>query len=223
MTKSLGLLPPRRYWSDAELDLLRDQYADTPTADIARQIGVTVECVYAKANKLGLKKSAVYLDSPAACRLRKGENPGMGTRFRTGLTPWNKGMKGITLGGVATQFKKGYRGGKALEVYKPVGTERVSKDGYLERKINEDLPMQKRWRAVHIILWEAVNGPLPAGHCILFKDGNKRNFNLDNFDLVSRVELMRRNSYHKKYPKEVAQLVQLRGAITRQLNRRKKS
>jgi len=31
---------------------------------------------------------------------------------------------------------------------------------------------------------------------------------------------MRRNSYHTRYPKEVAQLIQLKGALNRKINRR---
>ncbi len=76
---------------------------------------------------------------------------------------------------------------------------------------------------MHIINWEAVNGPLPKGHALVFKDGNKQNTAVENLELLSRAELMRRNSYHTNYPKEVAQLVQLRGAITRQINKRSKA
>lgn len=39
---------------------------------------------------------------------------------------------------------------------------------------------------------------------------------------MSRHENMRRNSYHTNYPPEVARLVQLKGAISRQVNRIKK-
>lgn len=223
MTKSRGILKHRYEWTDASTEILVRLYPDTPTAEIARQLGITIERVYSKANLLGLKKSAAYLDSLAACRLRRGDNSGASFRFPKGHTPWNKGMKGLNLGGKETQFKPGHRGGRALEVYRHVGTERISKDGYIERKINDDLPLQKRWRAVHIINWEAVNGPLPKGHALVFKDGNKQNTDVENIELLSRAELMRRNSYHTNYPKEVAQLVQLRGAITRQINKRSKA
>lgn len=223
MTKSRGILPPRRRWTDDQVDALTRLYPDTPTADIAKQFGITVERVYSKANLLGLKKSEAYLASPAACRLRKGDGVGAATRFKPGQHSWNKGMKGLNLGGIETQFKPGHRGGKAAELYQPIGTERISKDGYVQRKINDDMPLQRRWRGVHIINWEAVNGPLPKGHALVFKDGNKQNTAVENLELLSRAELMRRNSYHTNYPKEVAQLVQLRGAITRQINKRSKA
>jgi hypothetical protein len=46
---------------------------------------------------------------------------------------------------------------------------------------------------------------------------------LGRLELISRAENMRRNSYHTRYPKEVAQLIQLRGALNRQINKRLKA
>lgn len=222
MTKSRGILPPRHRWTDREVAVLTKLYPDIATAKIAKRLGMSVERVYSKAAGLGLKKSDVYLDSPAACRLRRGDNVGAAYRFKPGQYAWNTGMKGLCIGGKETQFKPGHRGGRALDVYQPVGAERISKDGYLQRKVNDDMPLQQRWRGVHILLWEEANGPLPAGHAIVFKDGNKKNIALDNFELVTRAELMRRNSYHNNYPKEVALAIQLRGALVRKINNRMK-
>jgi hypothetical protein len=41
----------------------------------------------------------------------------------------------------------------------------------------------------------------------------------DKVECISRSENMRRNSYHR-YGQEIARLVQLRGALTRQINKR---
>lgn len=38
---------------------------------------------------------------------------------------------------------------------------------------------------------------------------------------MTRAELMRRNSLHTNYPPQLVSLVQLRGALNRQINRRK--
>lgn len=223
MTKSRGIMAKKKLWSPEEVELLVRLYSDTPTYQIALQLGVAVNRVYAKASDLGLRKSAEYLAGPDACRLRRGCGAGEQYRFKKGSVSWNKGLS-YSPGGrsVETRFKPGYRGGRAVQIYQPIGAERISKDGYLQRKINDDLPFQKRWRGVHILVWEEVNGPLPKGHAIAFLDGNKRNCELSNLELVSRQELMRRNTYHQ-YGKEIAQLVQLRGAITRQINRRTKN
>lgn len=211
------------HWTQKEADLLTRLYPDTSTKEIAKRLGISIKRIYTKAAQLGLKKSSTYLASPDAYRFRKGDGVGSTTRFKPGQTPWNKGKKGLNIGGIETQFKPGHRGGKAAELYRQIGSERISKDGYIQRKINDDMPMHRRWRMVHIINWEAANGPLPKGHAIAFKDGNKQNVALENLEIVTRAELMRRNSYHENYPKEVAQLVQLRGAITRQINKRNRA
>jgi hypothetical protein len=214
---------PQTKWTAEMESIVEKRYADTPTAKLAKLLGTTESAVYWKARVLGIKKSAEYLAGPHACRLRLGDGGNIGKpyRFKKGGTPWNKGLLGIDLGGKETRFKPGHISGMAAEACRPIGTERESKGGYLERKVHDGMPLQSRWRAVHLIVWEAENGPLPPGHVIAFKDSDKRNFALANLELVSRAEMMRRNSYHN-YGPEVARLVQLKGAITRQINKREK-
>jgi hypothetical protein len=48
----------------------------------------------------------------------------------------------------------------------------------------------KNWRHKHITIWEAANGKVPRGHVVIFADGDKSNFALDNLILVSRGELV---------------------------------
>lgn len=113
-------------------------------------------------------------------------------QFTPGQESWNKGRK-VTPhpNAVRTQFKKGERRGKAKTNYKPIGTERVTEDGYLERKVHDGLPLQSRWRAVHLIEWEAVHGPVPEGHCLKCLDGNRQNTDPANWRAVPRAMLPR--------------------------------
>jgi hypothetical protein len=113
---------------------------------------------------------------------------GVQYRFPKGHIPFNKGRKGITQGGVDTQFKKGHKPANWV----PVGTERTSKDGYVEVKI-ADGKLNKNWKSKHIAVWEEANGPVPKGHVVIFGDGNKKNCELDNLILVSRAQLARLN------------------------------
>lgn len=96
-------------WPKATLRAMRRRYPHEPTAVIAADLGMTVTACYQLAQSLGLKKTQEYLNGPHACRLRRDDNPGMGTRFQPGLVPHNKGVKGWQAGGRAreTQFKKG--------------------------------------------------------------------------------------------------------------------
>ena len=210
----------RRPWSASEDTELRELYSDTPTAEIARQLQRSVSSVYLRAYTFGLRKSQAYLASAAACRLHG--VAGVRTRFQKGQTPFNKGLRrpGWAPGRMReTQFQKGVRRGVAVQLYKPIGTERLSKDGYLERKVNDDLPLQARWRAVHLVEWERVNGRIPAGHALVFRNGDKTDIRLDNLELITRAALMKRNSVHN-LPQPLAQVVQLLGALNRKIRRR---
>ena len=107
--------------------------------------------------------------------------------FPKGHVPFNKGKKGIG-GWEPTQFKKGDRPANWV----PIGTERISRDGYTEVKI-ADGKLNKNWKAKHIRVWETANGPVPKGHVVIFGDRNLSNFDLNNLILVSRTQLVRLN------------------------------
>lgn len=213
----------RRPWTDQDKEVVRLFYANTPTSDIAAALGRSVGQVYNIAQKLGLHKSEDYLASPASGRLDGVR--GNGSRFRKGQPSWNSGLKGWQAGGRATetQFKKG-RPAHLSRNYQPIGTERINKDGYLERKVTDDpsiVPV-RRWVAVHRLVWEAANGPIPPKHVVAFLPGRRTTdaalITIDALELTSRADLARRNHPKNKSP-ELARLVQLKGAITRQVNR----
>lgn len=209
----------KRIWTAREDALMMKRYPDESTTALAKDLERTLQAVFARAGLLGLSKRDAYLASPAACRLRRGDNVGAAYRFKKGQTPANKGLRrpGWSAGRMKeTQFKKGVR---QVRLYKPIGTERISKDGYRERKVNDDLPLQARWRAVHLLVWEAAHGPLPKGYAVAFKNRDKTDVRLENLELISRRELMMRNSIHH-LPPALKQTVQLLGALNRQIRRR---
>lgn len=123
-----------------------------------------------------------------AFKKNRGLKSGVGGRFKKGHKPWNKGLKGIVVGGQETQFKKGSKSHNWV----PIGTERVNGDGYIDIKV-DDGKLHKNWRGKHIVIWEKHNGPLPKNHVVIFGDGNKRNFDIDNLIMVSRQQLLMMN------------------------------
>jgi len=123
----------------------------------------------------------------AQVRRRRGIKTGSDGKYKKGQTPWNKGKKGF-MGPNKTSFKKGHK----PHNWVPIGSERVTKDGYIEIKIHEG-KFQKNWRGKHILVWEKHNGPLPKGYAVIFGDGNNRNFDIDNLILVSRAQLLKLN------------------------------
>lgn len=222
MTRSRHIAPPRTPWTPAEEAVLRDRYANERTADIAADLGRPVLHVYSKASKLGLAKSIAFFARDVSGRMLKGGKLSVATQFKPGLVPWNKGQHYQALGrSIGTQFKPGDR----PHTWKPVGTLRVNADGYLQRKCSDTGYPPRDWVAIHRLVWEAAHGPVPAGHVVVFLPGRKTvdeaAITLDAVECITRRQLMARNTVHR-LPEALAQVVQLRGALVRQINRKAK-
>jgi hypothetical protein len=106
----------------------------------------------------------------------------------------------------------------------PVGTVRIDeRDGYVVRKVSDTRNRSADWRPLHQLVWEAHNGPIPAQMIVVFRPGQKTTepdaITVDRLECITRAENMRRNAYQRFGP-EVTKLTQLRGAITRQINKR---
>lgn len=224
MTKSRGILPPRRRWTDVEIELLRRNYANSHTADIAKAIGREPRAVLAKANALGLHKDVAFIAEVARERTTRPDHGSQRTRIQPGNAPWNKGTHFVAGGRSAeTRFKLGQRGNRWM----PVGSYAVNADGYLDRKVS-DVPRQPRhvnWKPVHRLVWEAAHGQVPDGHVVVFRAGRKTTdpalITLDAVELITREELMRRNTVHN-LPPDLFAVTRLRATLTRAINDRAK-
>jgi len=203
-------LKSRHVWSEDDLIVLRATYADYPTEVVALMVGCSKSTVYRKAHSLGLTKSDAFLAGPDSGRITP--ETGRSTRFQKGITPWNKGSKGLCLGGQQTQFKKGTKPPN----YMPIGSERLQ-DGYLLRKLYETGYPPHDWVPVHRLLWEETNGPIPPNHVLIFRDGNKAHIAIDNLEVISRTELMARNTIHN-LPPELKAAVDAKRMLTRAIN-----
>lgn len=215
---------PRHHWTESENELLRQRYPHERTTDLAAALGLPVRLVYAHAYRLGLHKSAAFAASSASGRILKGGKLSQATQFKPGQAPKNKGVKGWQAGGrsVQTQFKPGIK----PHTWVPVGTYRISGEGCLVRKVSDAKGSPSvRWHGVHRIVWEAAHGPTPHGHVVVFKPGmhttELAGITLDTVELVSRAELMRRNSIHQ-LPAELAELHHIRGVLKRAINTKSK-
>ena len=102
-------------------------------------------------------------------------------QFKKYQEPWNKGLKGY-IGANKTSFKKG----TIPPNYKPVGTERFAKDGYIEVKVKDP----NVWELKHRYIYKKHYGEIPNGYNVIFADKNISNFDIDNLILVSKAEML---------------------------------
>lgn len=124
--------------------------------------------------------------------------------YKKGNSPWNTGTKGKRLTGAN---KRSFKKGNIPPNRKPLGFERISKDGFIEIKVaernpNTGFPTRYKHKQRHV--WECNFGPIPKGKIIAFKDSDPINCEPENLMLVSRAELLslNRNKY-KKMPMEL--------------------
>lgn len=109
----------------------------------------------------------------------KNSMQGFATRFRNDHTPWNKGVKGLNTGGEKGWFQKGNVPPSTLDI----GTERVE-SGFVFLKVAQP----NKWQLKHHYLYERYKGVIPKNYKVIFADGNKRNFDLENLLLISPGE-----------------------------------
>jgi hypothetical protein len=144
---------------------------------------------YAEITELFNRKfgSAISVNAMGSLLKRYNLKNGRDCSFKPGNVSFNKGRKGYCAPGCE---KGWFKPGQMPFNTMPLGSERISADGYVEIKYSEKSgPPKNRWKGKHILVWEEANGPVPKGHVVIFADGNRRNFKLRNLVLISRKEL----------------------------------
>ena len=207
----------RRAWTLDEDQYMRDHYPDELGNDVSRVLGRSKSSMYSRARFLGLSKSDAFKISDFSGRLNGKQ--GRNSWFPKGHTPANKGKKmsaEVYEKAKPTMFQKG----DVPKNHKPVGSigERNNyKRGscYLYIKVAEP----NKWERFHRHIWEAEHGPVPKGMNLVFKDGNSRKCQLDNLELITNDELMRRNTIHNRYPEELKKTILTLGQLKRRIRK----
>ena len=143
-------------------------------------------------------------------------NSGLTGKFRKGQTPHNKGKKmpkEVYEKVKHTMFAKG----NVPPNHRPVGSERISKDGYIEVKVAEP----NKWRLKQRVVYEEAKGKIPEGCPIIFLDGNKRNFDIDNLKCITRSELLYLNCNGLNNSNEITETGILMARLDRTKNKKK--
>jgi len=209
----------RKPWTPEQIAILRDMYPRCLTVDVAKATGRSVDACYDRARDMGFGKTEDFYQryprGRATPKISPGQIPNL---FKKGMTPWNKGMKGLNIGVTRTQFKPG----QTPRSWLPLGSYRVLQ-GDLQIKWREyPGSSSKRWKPVSRLVWEACRGPVPAGSIVIFKPGTRstevEHIRIENLECVTRKESAMRNHPRTKSP-ELGRLYSIKGAIARQVNR----
>lgn len=93
---------------------------------------------------------------------------------------------------------KKYTHGKCIPSWllKPLGSERLDKDGYVKVRVEGGEKLK------HRIVWEHNYGEVKPNEVIMFKDGNRTNCDISNLMKVERKYLGATNQLMKDKPKE---------------------
>jgi len=168
------------YYTRIQKAFLKKGYKKMQIAELTRTFNA----------RFGKHKTEIQVHS---CLTRWGVRCGRSGRFQKGIVPWNMGTKGC---GICAPNRGTFRKGNIPGNIRPLGTERITRDGYVEVKIRERNPYTgspTRYKLKHIMVWERSHGPLPKASAVVFKDGNRSNCCPENLVCVSRSTLVRMN------------------------------
>ena len=121
-------------------------------------------------------------------------NSGLTGQFKKGNVAHNKGKKQIeymSQEAIERTKKTRFKKGNKPKNYRPVGSERITKDGYIEVKVADP----NKWETKNKIIYKQYFGDIPEGHKIIYADGNKLNNDINNLILVSDNEELIMNKY----------------------------
>ena len=211
----------RHITTEDDIAYVKEHYATMSAQEIAEARDMSKTTVSCIAQDLGLRKSREWIAERARLRSSHPNHGGRVSRFKPGNVPVGKGKKieeWMTPEGIANSSKTRFRKGNKPANYRPVGSERLNVDGYIEVKVGEG----QRWRHKQLVVWERMNGKVPEGYIVSFKDGNRQNCELDNLYLTTRAEQLRKNGVHS-YPDDVREIIHMRGVLKRHINTQKRN
>lgn len=202
-------LRARTSFTKEEDDFIKKNYLTMPIKAMAKRIGRSSCGVKGRLNHLGLSVPAEVAERNRLAGLKHGQG-------------WNKGMKieefmtseQSIRNTLKTRYKKGNIPHNVREDY----ALSIHANGYLWiRKGMNDWELLQRW--IYRIHHE-VN--LTSKENIIFKDGNRANFRIENLEKISNEDLMRRNGIYNRYPKNMMEAMLTLGRLKRLIKRYEK-
>lgn len=141
-----------------------------------------------------------------------------------------------------SQFKKGHKpknfGQKmSKEVYKKCRKTMFKKgnkpyntkyDGCIQIRRDKTKRLYKyirlsegKWQMLNVYNWEKVNGKVPEGYIVVFKNNDTMNCDISNLELITREENMKRNTIHN-YPIEIVKTIRTISKLNKLIKNGKK-
>ena len=154
-------------WSEEEKAYLRKIAKNTPIKQIQEMMSKKFNYEFNR----GQITKAMF---------RFGALNGNDPRFKKGCEPWNKGKK-IDI----EPWNKGKKIGASYN-RSDIGTEYIDTKGFTYVKVSNP----SEWKLKHHIIYEKHHGPIDSGHCVIFADKDKTNFNIENLIKVKTGDLM---------------------------------
>jgi hypothetical protein len=158
-----------RLFTHSQIEFIKEKYMKYQPAKVAQMLNKTCNGNFTESQI----KSFVH---------NHGINCGRTGLFEKGITPWNTGTKGIMKPN-KTSFKKG----QTPVNHRPVGSERVTRDGYREIKVAEP----NKWDLLARYNWSQLHGSENMPDNLRFKDGNRMNCDISNLEPVTNSEHIR--------------------------------
>ena len=168
-------------WTKFELDYLRLISWNRSQKDIARMFNDHF--------KLDISCTAIV-----GAMKRNNIQTGRTGYFSKGNIPHNKGKKmspEVYEKAKATMFKKG----NIPPNYRPVGSERINIDGYVEIKVGDP----SEWELKHRYIYEQKYGKIPKEDIVIFLDNDKTNVDIDNLKHITRRENLYINGHKMRF------------------------
>jgi hypothetical protein len=171
----------RMLFSSEQIDFIRNEYPRMSQKQLTEAVN----------QRFGLQ---VTVSQVATFVTNHGITCGRTGCYAPGNTPWNDGAKGL---GICKPNIGTFRPGNVPGNVRPIGAERIcSKDVYVMVKVAETNPFTghaTRFKAKHVVDWETVNGRIPEGKILRFRDNDKTNTDPDNLVLIDRAEHLHLN------------------------------
>lgn len=197
----------RHYYSQEEDNFLIDNVKGISLKELREQFNkkfgynLSESAIANRKNKLGLSSGI------------------KGGQFQKGSVPFNKGKKQKDYMSEEainktknTRFKKG----NISHNHRPVGSERITIDGYIEIKVAEP----NKWKTKAVVIYEEKYGKIPKGHKVIYLDGNRQNLDVSNLKVISSAEELIMNSNNLRYSNK--ELTESGCLVAKIINKRRK-